>query len=135
MSLPSPLWSISLSSKGSSTKGSYSKELQFSLHKIGVDNSTIQPPTEEVAQSQLRLQSFGEPTRSQTLSLTTSYKVEYEVLLKKLSERWNSVRKNKRALKITENSFGKKELEDWKLKNFSLLKQTWKLVNLWYLLM
>ena len=42
-----------------------------------------------------------------------------------------SVRKNRRALKLTEISFRKKELEDWKLeklfsfeKNFFLLKQT-----------
>ena len=50
---PSPLWRISLSSKGSSTKG-----LQLRLHKIGVHNSTTQPSTQEVAQSQLRWQSF-----------------------------------------------------------------------------
>ena len=58
---------------------------------------------------------LGDPTRSQILSLTTSYRVEYEVLLNKLSERWNSVRKNRGALKLTKNSFRKKELEEWKL--------------------
>ena len=35
--------------------------------------------------------------------------------LKELSERINSVRKNLRALKPTENNFEKIELEDWKL--------------------
>jgi len=34
------LWRISLSSKGSSAKGPYTKELQLSLHKTGVHNST-----------------------------------------------------------------------------------------------
>jgi len=34
------------------------------------------------------------------------------VLLKKLSERRNSIRKNREVLKPTENSFGKKELGD-----------------------
>jgi len=34
------------------------------------------------------------------------------VLLKKLSERWNSVRKNRGVLKPTEYSFEKKELGD-----------------------
>ena len=58
---------------------------------------------------------LGVPTRSQILSLTTSYKVKYEVRLKKLSERRNSVRKNRGVSKLTENSFKKKELEDSKL--------------------
>jgi len=35
-SLPSPLWRISQSFKGSSTKGPYTKELQLDLHKTGV---------------------------------------------------------------------------------------------------
>ena len=35
--------------------------------------------------------------------------------LKELSERRNSVRKNLKALKLTENIFEKNELEDWKL--------------------
>ena len=35
-------------------------------------------------------------------------------MLKKLSERRNSVRKNREVLKPTENSFRKKELRDWK---------------------
>jgi len=48
-----------------------------------------------------------------------------------LSEKRNSVRKNRRALKSTKNSFGKKELEDWKLEklfSFETNLKTCKLV-------
>jgi len=60
----------------------------------------------------LRLKALGDLTRPQTLSLTTSYRVKYKVMLKKLSERKNSVRKNREVSKPTKNSFEKKELEN-----------------------
>ena len=60
--------------------------------------------------------------------------MKYEVMLKKLSEKRNSVRKNRRALKSTKNSFGKKELEDWKLeKLFSFETNLKTCVNFLYL--
>jgi len=46
----SPLWRISLSTKGSFTKELYNKKFKV-LHKTGVHNSITQSSTQEVAQS------------------------------------------------------------------------------------
>ena len=128
---PSYLWRISLCSKWSSIKELTQSNYNLVYTRPEYTTPPTQPSTQEVAQSQLRLQSSWQSTRSQTLSLATSYRVKYEVLLKKLSDRWNSVRKNRRVLKPTENNFGKKELEDWKLKklfSFETSLKTCKLV-------
>jgi len=61
-------------------------------------------------------------SRSQTLSLVTSYRVEYEMKLKELCESRNSNRKNLRTEKLNEIRFGKIAFEIWKLENFSLLE-------------
>ena len=70
-----------------------------------------QPTTQEVAQSQLSYKALGDLIRSQTLSLTTSYRVEYEVLLKKLSERLNLVRKNRGAINQLKLVLKRKDLK------------------------
>ena len=97
--------------KRSFTKGPYNKNYK-GLHKIRVHNSTTQSSTQEVAQSQWGYKALGDHSRPQTLSLTTFYRVEYEIKLKKLCESTNSVRKNLRAWKSNENSFEKIALED-----------------------
>jgi len=79
--------------------------------RSGYTTPPTQPSTQE-HKTNWGYKALGDRTRSQTLSLITSYRVEYEVLLKELSERWISVRKNRGVLKPTENSFEKKELED-----------------------
>ena len=114
-SLPSQLWRIPLSSKGSSTKGPYTKELQLGLHKTKVNNSTNSTLYTRGSTKLIEITKVLVIQQDHKHSLTTSYKVEYEVLLKKLNERWNLVKKNTGALKPTENSFEKKELENWKV--------------------
>ena len=124
---PSPLWKISTKF----TKRIFRLE---PLHPRGLQMVYTRPeyptptnPTSTQEGSQHNGIQVTWWSKDHKLSLTPSYRVEYDFWLKKESEKNFSWKEVKRTCKLTEKLLQMKDLCKWKKVNFSSLLKTWNL--------